>query len=112
MDYKGQIQYLRFLEHQSQHIEASAFASAARSITDLLDRAEAAEIRAKKAERELDAAIERIKEDHWCEDCKFRHVAEACRSDSWCFACNAPCFCKDCDSGSKWEWRGKKGDST
>lgn len=43
MDYKEQIEYLRYLEQQAQHIEAAAFARAARSITDLLARAEAAE---------------------------------------------------------------------
>lgn len=53
MDYKEQIAYLRYLEQQSQHIEASAFARAARSIADLLARAEAAEARAEKAESEL-----------------------------------------------------------
>ena len=51
MDYKEQIEYLRYLEQQSQHIEASAFARAARSISDLLARAEAAKARAEKAER-------------------------------------------------------------
>ena len=55
MDYKEQIAYLRYLEQQSQHIEASAFARAARSITDLLARAEAAEARAEKAEKQLEA---------------------------------------------------------
>lgn len=50
MDYKEQIEYLRYLEQQSQYIEASAFARAARSISDLLARAEAAEARAEKAE--------------------------------------------------------------
>lgn len=43
MEYKEQISYLRYLEQQAQHIEASAFGMAARSITDLLARAEAAE---------------------------------------------------------------------
>ena len=55
MDYKEQIEYLRYLEQQSQHIEASAFARAARSISDLLARAEAAEARAEKAEKQLEA---------------------------------------------------------
>lgn len=50
MDYKEQIAYLRYLEQQSQHIEASAFARAARSIADLLARAETAEARVNELE--------------------------------------------------------------
>lgn len=80
----------------------------AAEVSKLKQKLAAAEARAEKAERERDAAIERIKEDHWCEDCKYCHVAEACRNDGLCFACNAPCYCEDCDSGSKWEWRGKE----
>lgn len=51
MDYKEQIAYLRYLEQKSQHIEASAFARAARSIADLLARAETAEAAIEEKEK-------------------------------------------------------------
>lgn len=100
--------HLQSLAAYSDPELAHTLEDAATAITGLLARAEAAEARAEKAERERDAAIERIKEDHWCEDCKYCHVAEACRNDGLCFVCNATCYCEDYDSGSKWEWRGKE----
>lgn len=81
---------------------------AAAAITDLLARAEAAETRAEKAERERDAAVARLREDHWCDDCKFHLVSSACRNDGNCEECETPCYCGECVKGSLWEWRGQK----
>lgn len=78
------------------------------SITDLLARAEAAKARAEKAEREMDAAVERIKEDHWCENCKFQPTYSLCKNDGNCEDCESPCFCEGCKDGSLWEWSGKE----
>ncbi|MGI5987744.1 MAG: hypothetical protein ACOX7M_06335 [Dysosmobacter sp.] len=93
MDYKEQIAYLRYLEQQSQHIEASAFARAARSITDLLARAEAAEARAEKAEKQRDEY--------------FKHLQGLCfccahRTDG--FDCHVKCYGHK--RGSAWVYAG------
>ena len=74
-----------------------------KSITDLLARAEAAEARAEKAERERDAAVKAIFEYTGCPECKFwdsennwceKHDREAEPSDG----CSTP------------EWRGLEGE--
>lgn len=83
-------------------------ADAATAITDLLARAEAAEALAEKAEMERGAAVARIKEDHWCEDCKFQPTYSLCKNDGNCEECESPCFCEHCKDGSLWEWRGQK----
>ena len=64
--------------------------------------------RAEKAEREMDAAVERIKEDHWCENCKFQPTYSLCKNDGNCEDCESPCFCEGCKDGSLWEWSGKE----
>lgn len=42
-----------------------------------------------------------------CDTCKRRNY---CKSDSACDECEQDakgnCYCKDCERGSKWEWRG------
>ena len=42
-----------------------------------------------------------------CDTCKRRNY---CKSDSECDACEQDvkgnCYCKDCERGSKWEWKG------
>lgn len=69
---------------------------------------EVSELRKKleKAERERDAAVDRIKEDHWCEDCKFQPAYSICKNDGNCEECESPCFCEGCKDGSLWEWDG------
>ena len=81
---------------------------AATAITELIARAEAAEERAEKAERERDAAIERLRVDRWCDDCKHSPVAQACRNDGECSVCDSKCYCGGCENGSLWEWNGKE----
>lgn len=86
-----------------------ARSEAAEAAQDTLQRAMADyKARAEKAERERDAAIARIKEDHWCDDCKFNPVSSACRNDGSCEECETPCYCGECVKGSLWEWRGQK----
>lgn len=73
------------------------------AITDLLARAEAAEARAEKAERERDAAIKWIHEflesmDMSCKGCKHYTVKESDLK-----------VCAECSKErDKWEWNGGK----
>lgn len=83
MDYKEQIETLKNLEAiaygyningEVLGMDCSDFeqimVDAAESITDLLARAEAAEARAEKAERERDAAIQYMRKTFgWCTGC-------------------------------------------
>lgn len=71
------------------------------AITDLLARAEAAEARAEKAERERDAAVNDLKEEVmgkiWaCDYCK--------KNDPEDFQCKRDDLC----GCSEWEWNGGK----
>lgn len=60
-----------------------------------------------KAEAERDALLEYAKLFTGCDTCKRRNY---CKSDSECNACEQDvkgnCYCKDCERGSKWEWKG------
>lgn len=49
------------------------------AITDLLARAESAEVRAEKAERERDAAIKMLRKIEWCNGCKNFRGLKGCR---------------------------------
>lgn len=69
----------------------------ASAFKDLLARAEAAEARAEKAERERDAAIEEIPKI--CYYCKHRKGWKVC--EDW----NGSQEAETCE---KWEWRGQK----
>lgn len=64
---------------------------AATAITDLLARAEAAEARAEKAERERDAAV---KDLHIANDC------DTCKTTT--------CVPRGGNGGCRFEWRGQK----
>lgn len=57
MDYREQIEYFRYMSNHSPNIEAAAYATAAQSITVLLDRAGKAESKLEKAEKEKAAAV-------------------------------------------------------
>ena len=71
----------------------------ATAITDLLARAEAAEARAEKAERERDAAVYQLRGD--CEKCAhFRVAWNGCTPD---FECPISDRCLNRDM---WEWNG------
>lgn len=48
------------------------------AITDLLDRAEAAEARAEKAKMERDAAVKYIRHYGWCAGCKYFRGVRGC----------------------------------
>lgn len=69
MDYKGQAELMK---KDAQEFDGPGYISGdlrcgAKSITDLLARAEAAEARAEKAERERDAAIKYMRKTFgWC----------------------------------------------
>ena len=89
-------------------LECTIALLSATAIADLLARAEAAEARAEKAERERDAAIERLREDHWCDDCKHSPVSQACRNDGECSVCESKCYCGGCEDGSLWECNGNE----
>lgn len=52
---------------------------AAIAITGLLARAESAEARAKKAERERNAAIKMLRKIEWCNGCKNFRGLQGCR---------------------------------
>lgn len=60
-----------------------------------------------QAEAERDALLEYAKLFTGCDTCKRRNY---CKSDSACDECEQDvkgnCYCKDCERGSKWEWRG------
>lgn len=49
------------------------------AINDLLARAESAEARAEKAERERDAAIKMLRKIEWCNGCKNFRGLQGCR---------------------------------
>lgn len=60
-----------------------------------------------QAAAERDALLEYAKLFTGCDTCKRRNY---CKSDSACDECEhdvkGNCYCKDCERGSKWEWRG------
>lgn len=64
-----------------------------------------------RAEAERDALLEYAKLFTGCDTCKRRNY---CKSDSECNACEQDvkgnCYCKDCERGSEWEWKGLEAD--
>ena len=60
-----------------------------------------------EAEAERDALLEYAKLFTGCDTCKHSNY---CKTDSECNACaqnvKGNCYCKDCERGSNWEWRG------
>ena len=60
-----------------------------------------------KAEAERDALLEYAKLFAGCETCKHSNY---CKTDSECNDCEQDirgnCYCKDCERGSNWAWRG------
>ena len=60
-----------------------------------------------EAEAERDALREYAKLFTGCDTCKHSNY---CKTDSECNACaqdvKGNCYCKDCERGSNWEWRG------
>lgn len=93
MDYKELINILRDENNPNvlDYIDDAAIA-----INDLLARAESAESRAEKAEKERDAAVDDLR--------IFGHCCSCCK---WF---NAPnCKAKEpCGTNDNWEWRGLK----
>ena len=99
MDYKELIEHLK--ECSTYGFKQEECAEAATAITDLLARAEAAEARAEKAERERDAAIKQIREfavsvDRPCACCK--HDTGDYVALGVCGGCSV--------ENDKWEWDG------
>ena len=74
------------------------------AVTDLIERLTAENA---KAEAERDALLEYAKLFTGCDTCKHSNY---CKTDSECNACaqdvQGNCYCKDCERGSNWEWRG------
>lgn len=60
---------------------------------------------------ERDAAIVRIRQSHWCEDCKNNQIMKLCANECDCDFCGEPCYCENCHEGNLWEWRGPDGDN-
>lgn len=60
-----------------------------------------------EAEAERDALLEYAELFTGCDTCKHSNY---CKTDSECNACaqdvKGNCYCKDCERGSNWEWRG------
>ncbi len=73
-------------------------ASALESMQEELDRV--------KAER--DAAINDLKAGAWCENCAHYADMAECGEIPMCNVCRVECYCKDCNDGNKWAWRGLK----
>ena len=63
---------------------------------------------------ELDAMLEELRRYEDCDTCAHAKVLCDCPDDAYgCSDCiyrnlRSDCYCKDCDSGSKWEWRGQR----
>ena len=98
--YTGQGEMV-YEEPESYFIEQAITA-----ITDLLARAEAAEARAEKAERERDYAIKQLKiaadENGGCWGCKwFDDMTEKCTNPEGMVSCSTV-------TNNMWEWRGLK----
>lgn len=74
------------------------------SITDLLDRAEAAEARAEKAKKERDECKARYCAKEPCTTCIHYEVND-CEGD--CLSCAADCPCNKCEDYSMWSWNGR-----
>ena len=63
----------------------------------------------REAVETMEALYARVRQDACCEDCAHVSALEHCPED-WCpcEACSVPdCYCRDCQDGSKWEWRGR-----
>ena len=73
-------------------------ASALESMREELDRV--------KAER--DVAINDLKAGAWCENCAHYADMAECGEIPMCNVCHVECYCKDCNDGNKWAWRGLK----
>lgn len=99
MDYKELVEHPNF----SSHAKVAEWIETAETvIVNLLARAEAAEARAEKAERERDAAVEQLRGD--CEKCiHYKVTWNGCTPD---FECPLSDRCLNRDM---WEWNsGKK----
>ena len=68
------------------------------AIEELLARAEAAEARAEKAEKERDAAVSDLR------GC----AIESCAECMYCLYRTAKSFCGNCTDGANWKWKGQK----
>ena len=76
MDYK---ELIDILQDESNPNVLDYIDDAVTAINDLLARAESAESRAEKAERERDAAIKMLREIEWCNGCKNFRGLQGCR---------------------------------
>lgn len=76
MDYKELIDILR---DETNPNVLDYIDDAVTAINDLLARAESAESRAEKAERERDAAIKMLRKIEWCNGCKNFRGLQGCR---------------------------------
>lgn len=95
MDYK---ELLKDQDFSSPQKIADWMHNAKAAIEELLARAEAAEARAEKAEKERDAAVSDLR------GC----AIESCAECMYCLYRTAKSFCWNCTDGSNWKWKGQK----
>lgn len=76
MDYK---ELIDILQDESNPNVLDYIDDAVTAINDLLARAESAEARAEKAERERNAAIKMLRKIEWCNGCKNFRGLQGCR---------------------------------
>lgn len=103
MDYK---ELIDILQDESNPNVLDYIDDAATAINALLARAESAEARAEKAERERDYAIKQLKiaadENGGCWGCKwFDDMTEKCTNPEGMVSCSTV-------TNNMWEWRGLK----
>ena len=111
MDYHRLANSLRFSaliaeEMNGKINDVDLLRTAAEAIVNLLARAEAAEARAEKSERERDYAIKQLKiaadENGECWGCKwFDDMTEKCTNPEGMVSCSTV-------TNNMWEWRGLK----
>ena len=101
--YEKQIKFLQALTNR----QASEIKKLQKNLCWKDLEVDAAEWKQERAEAERDALLEYAKLFTGCDTCKHSNY---CKTDSECNACaqvvKGNCYCKDCERGSNWEWRG------
>ena len=82
--------------------------NAQKAITELSGKAGQLEKQLAEVTAERDAAINDLKAGAWCENCAHYADMAECGELPMCYVCRVECYCKDCNDGNKWAWRGLK----